>query len=79
MTYGVLFAFITGPLAHPITWAVVGFVALLLFGNRLPSVMRSLGRSVVEFKKGVKGVQDDVDEVVRSVDENVVRSVEDKA
>jgi len=28
-------------------------VILLLFGNRLPGAMRSLGRSVVEFKKGV--------------------------
>ena len=78
MTYGALFAWI-GPYAGPLAWIIIGFVALLLFGNRLPSVMRSLGRSVVEFKKGVKGVQDDVDEVVRTVDENVVRSVEDKA
>jgi len=39
---------------------IVGFVVLLLFGNRLPSVMRSLGRGVIEFKKGVSGVDDDV-------------------
>ena len=32
---------------------VVAFVSLLIFGNRLPSVMRSLGKSVTEFKKGV--------------------------
>jgi len=32
---------------------IVGVVALLLFGNRLPSVMRSLGRGITEFKKGV--------------------------
>jgi sec-independent protein translocase protein TatA len=36
-------------------------VVLLLFGNRLPSVMRSLGRGVVEFKKGVQGIEDDID------------------
>ena len=71
MTHGFLFAFFTGPFASPITWAVVGIVALLLFGNRLPSVMRSLGRSVVEFKKGVSGIQDEVDDAVRSVDEQV--------
>lgn len=29
-------------------------VILLLFGNRLPDTMRSLGKSVTEFKKGVK-------------------------
>ena len=34
-------------------------IMLILFGNRLPSVMRSLGSSAREFKKGadIKGVQ----------------------
>ena len=36
-------------------------VVLLLFGNRLPSVMRSLGVGVVEFKKGMQGIEDDKD------------------
>ena len=40
---------------------IVAAVALLLFGHRLPSVMRSLGRGVVEFKRGVAGVDDDLD------------------
>jgi len=39
---------------------IVAGVALLLFGHRLPSVMRSLGRGVVEFKKGVAGIEDDI-------------------
>ncbi len=43
---------------------VVGFIALLIFGNRLPSVMRSLGKSVTEFKKGVSGLEDDIDQAV---------------
>lgn len=34
-------------------WLIFGIVAVLLFGNRLPSVARSLGRSFVEFKKGM--------------------------
>ena len=45
---------------------VVGFVALLIFGNRLPSVMRSLGKSVTEFKKGVSGIEEDIDTAVAS-------------
>ena len=34
-----------------------GVVAILLFGNRLPSVARSLGRSLVEFKKGMNELE----------------------
>jgi sec-independent protein translocase protein TatA len=41
---------------------IIGAIVLLLFGNRLPSVMRSLGRGVVEFKKGVQGIEDDTSE-----------------
>ncbi len=48
------------------TWEmlVIGGICLLFFGNRLPSVMRSLGKSVTEFKKGVSGIEDDVDQAV---------------
>ncbi|MCL2742683.1 MAG: twin-arginine translocase TatA/TatE family subunit [Planctomycetaceae bacterium] len=44
----------------------MAIVAFLLFGNRLPSVMRSLGRSVTEFKKGVNGIEEEVDDAVRT-------------
>jgi sec-independent protein translocase protein TatA len=43
---------------------IVGFVALLIFGNRLPGVMKSLGKSVTEFKKGVAGIEDDIDSAI---------------
>lgn len=33
---------------------IVGLVALLIFGNRIPSLAKSLGRSIVEFKKGLR-------------------------
>jgi TatA/E family protein of Tat protein translocase len=39
--------------SHPVELLIVVAVALLLFGNRLPDLMRSLGKSVTEFKKGV--------------------------
>ena len=38
---------------------IVGMVVLLLFGNRLPSVMRSLGEGITEFKKGIQGGESD--------------------
>jgi sec-independent protein translocase protein TatA len=38
---------------------VIALVVLLLFGNRLPGLMRSLGQGVVEFKKGVSGIEED--------------------
>ncbi len=52
-----LLAFIGLP--GPLEALIVGMIVLLLFGNRLPSLMRSLGQSIVEFKKGVKGIEDD--------------------
>jgi sec-independent protein translocase protein TatA len=36
-------------------WIIIGVIALLLFGKRLPGVARSLGTGIVEFKKGLKG------------------------
>jgi len=39
---------------------VVAFVSLLIFGNRLPGVMRSLGKSVTEFKRGLSEIEEDV-------------------
>jgi sec-independent protein translocase protein TatA len=40
---------------------VVAVIALLLFGNRLPSVMRSLGQGVNEFKRGLNDVQQEIE------------------
>ena len=38
----------------PFEWIVILIICLLLFGHKLPSVARSLGSSVNEFKKGTK-------------------------
>jgi sec-independent protein translocase protein TatA len=43
----------------PAELLVLGFIALLLFGKRLPEVMRSLGKGVTEFKKGMSGLEDE--------------------
>lgn len=47
----------------PVEMIIVGIIAVLLFGKRLPEVGRSLGRGITEFKRGIKEVQDEVEEV----------------
>lgn len=54
-----------GIFGSPYQMIIVALIAFLLFGNRLPSVMRSLGRSVTEFKKGVSGIEEEVDAAVK--------------
>jgi len=39
---------------------IIGAIALLIFGNRLPSVARSVGKSLVEFKKGMNEIEEEV-------------------
>lgn len=36
---------------------VIGIVALLVYGRKLPDVARSLGRGMAEFRRGVAGVE----------------------
>ncbi|MCP4247643.1 MAG: twin-arginine translocase TatA/TatE family subunit [bacterium] len=44
---------------------IIAFVGLLLFGRRLPEVGRSVGKAIVEFKKGVRDVESDIDTASR--------------
>lgn len=40
---------------------IFGILGLLVFGARLPSVGKNIGKGIVEFKKGLKGVQDEIE------------------
>lgn len=51
----------------PMELCIIAVVAVLLFGNKLPGVARSMGRSIVEFKKGIQGIEDDVKEITSEV------------
>ncbi|MDB5171415.1 MAG: hypothetical protein JWO87_2030 [Phycisphaerales bacterium] len=40
------------------SWILIALVGLLFFGKRLPELGRSLGKSIVEFKKGLKEIEE---------------------
>lgn len=64
----------------PIHWLIIGLVLLLFFGNRLPGVMRSLGQGIVEFKKGLAGIENDVKDSVGQIDQQSAKpQVKDEA
>src|SRR2546421_1604564 len=43
-------------------WIVIAAIGLLFFGKRLPEVGKSVGQAIVQFKKGLKSIEEDVDE-----------------
>ncbi len=43
-------------------WFILLILGLLIFGRRLPEIGRSMGRSIVEFKRGIKGIGDEIEE-----------------
>ncbi len=55
---------------------VIGIVALLVFGSRLPEVGRSLGRGLMEFKKGLGGIKGEMDAVNDDADRRVDAELE---
>lgn len=58
----------------PLEWAIIGIIGVLIFGKRLPSVGKSLGQGIVEFKKGLTGVKDELDDAV-----NATKNLDDPA
>ncbi len=63
----------------PMEMLIIGVIAVLLFGKRLPEVGRSLGKGLMEFKKGVQGIEDEVDSASRATSTSrVTASIDDR-
>jgi sec-independent protein translocase protein TatA len=58
-----LFAFV---FESPTTMLILGALAVLLFGERLPEVARSFGKGLMEVQKGVRGIQQEIKSAVSS-------------
>src|SRR5688572_32633340 len=54
-------AFLSMPMGAE--WLVIAALGLLIFGKRLPEVGKGIGQAIVQFKKGLKSVEDDIEQV----------------
>jgi sec-independent protein translocase protein TatA len=50
---------------------LITLVVLLLFGGKkIPELMKGLGKGVKSFKDGIKGIDDDLDDAVKTDDKS---------
>ena len=56
-------------------WLIILLIGLLIFGRRLPEVGRNIGKTVVEFRKGISDIEREVDSEVKR-DQNKLREPE---
>lgn len=62
--HGILTSQVLG-LIGDIGWSellIIGIIGVIVFGKRLPEVGKNVGKSIVEFKKGLSGMEDQIDD-----------------
>jgi len=62
--------------------SVLALLGVLLFGKRLPEVGKSIGKGIVEFKKGLSGIEDDIDTATKQppkIEQHKTASVDEAA
>jgi len=48
-------------------WIIVLVIILLIFGpSKIPALAKSVGKAITEFKKGLKGTKDDIEDNIPS-------------
>lgn len=62
----------------PTELAILGVLGVLLFGSRLPRLAYDFGRSFTQFKKGISGVEDTIQEM-KTAGQTVANDIQSQA
>ena len=58
---------------------IIGLVVLVVFGNRIPEVMRSLGKGLTHFKTGLRETEEEIRKELDASESSSDKSSEKKS
>lgn len=59
----------------PTTMMIVGIIAVLVFGKRLPDMARTVGKGWAELQRGLQGIQNEITSAVNGDGQPAARTV----